>query len=99
VAISNELYYAILAMDAYNRGVTGGNSRELFVPNDIGGGHLGAATRLDQNATPLPTGYQNNGFFATDYDLNGVLVNPSRRTDPTTLNTALFRDMMAKAGA
>ena len=68
-------------MDAYNRGQVGSDSRGLFIPNDNGGGQVGNAARLDPDDAPLPNGYQNVGFFAIAYDLNGEVVISYRGTD------------------
>ncbi len=74
MTLSPNLYYAVLAMDAYNR---------FQRPNDpvglaVVGSQVGnAIRRTDQ----LPDGYQNTGFFATAYDLGGRVVISYRGTD------------------
>ena len=90
--ISNNLYYAILAMDAYNRAEKTGDPVALLLPGDSPGApaQIGIADRLN---TPLPNGYGLAGFFATAYDLNGEVVISFRGTDPTTVNAELFKDI------
>lgn len=92
MSVSNNLYYAVLAMDAYNRAEKTGDSVALLLPGDSPGApaQIGVADRLN---TPLPNGYGVAGFFATAYDLNGEVVISFRGTDPTTVNAELFKDI------
>jgi hypothetical protein len=83
MSVSNNLYYAVLTMDSYNRSAPDGSGpRALAVPGDTGQPSeviaLGDATL---QRTPLPNGYQNVGFFATACDLNGEVVISYRGTD------------------
>lgn len=76
MAISNDLFLAILAMDSYNRGYNAG----LGDPQTgLTGTQIGTATvRTDA----LPSGYQAASFFAQAYTLsNGQTVISYRGTD------------------
>lgn len=77
MSVSNELYYAVLAMDAYNRINRDDDPQALAVP----GTAVGFATLRAADVRNQPDGYQNVGFFATAYDLNGEVVISYRGTD------------------
>ncbi len=77
MAVSNELYYAVLAMDAYNRVSRDDDSQALAVP----GTTVGLAMLRAADVRNQPNGYQHVGFFATAYDLNGEVVIACRGTD------------------
>jgi hypothetical protein len=80
VAISNDLFLAILAMDAYNRGYDPGM--------DLPGNHIGNAT-LNDNVV-LPNGYQSASFFAQAYTLGGKTIISYRGTDSPTADRSGF---------
>lgn len=67
MSVSPNLYYAVLAMDSYNRQRTGDDPQALAVPGAI----VGYAVLRTPDLQNLPGGYQDVGFFATAYDLNG----------------------------
>ncbi|MEQ1698241.1 MAG: hypothetical protein ABL901_20620, partial [Hyphomicrobiaceae bacterium] len=75
MAISNDLFLAILAMDSYNRGYGAG-----IGPAETGivGTQIGNATRIN---TALPTGYQTASFYAEAYTWNNQTVISYRGTD------------------
>jgi serralysin len=72
--ISNELFHAILAMDAYNRGY----EAKLTGLSDAVGTKIGAATVIG-SATDAA-----DGFYAIAYELNGKKIISYRGTDDTT---------------
>lgn len=72
--ISNELFHAILAMDAYNRGYCA----KLTGLSDAVGTKLGAATVIGSAANLA------DGFYAIAYELNGKKIISYRGTDDTT---------------
>jgi hypothetical protein len=72
--ISNELFHAILAMDAYNRGY----GAKLTGLSDAVGTKLGKATVIG-SATDAA-----DGFYAIAYELNGKKIISYRGTDDTT---------------
>lgn len=76
MAISNDLFLAILAMDAYNRGYGAG----MGDPNTgLPGTQIGNATiRFDID---LPAGAQPASFYAQSYTWNGQTVISYRGTD------------------
>jgi Ca2+-binding RTX toxin-like protein len=77
MAVSNELYYAVLAMDAYNRVNRVSDPLAFAVPGTI----VGFARLRTEALESLPSGYENAGFFATAYDLEGEVVISYRGTD------------------
>lgn len=89
MSVSNNLYYAILAMDAYNRINRGDDPQALAVL----GTAIGNATLRTDDLQNLPNGYQNAGFFATAYDLNGEVVISFRGTDPTLVDLEALNDV------
>ncbi|MDZ7627959.1 MAG: hypothetical protein U5J99_06065 [Parvularculaceae bacterium] len=87
MTVSQELYYAIFSMDAYNRFQDAeADPVGLAVSGDVIGY---AIRRTDQ----LPAGYQNSGFFATAYDLNGEVVISYRGTDFGAPGAELWEDV------
>lgn len=72
--ISNELFHAILAMDAYNRGP----GAKLTGLSDAIGTKLGNATVIGSVADPA------DGFYAIAYELNGKKIISYRGTDDTS---------------
>lgn len=72
--ISNELFYAILAMDAYNRGY----NAKLSGLSDAIGTRLGNATVIGSAGGAAA---QADGFYAIAYDLNGQKIISYRGTD------------------
>ena len=72
MAISSELMYAILAMDAYNRGYN-----PAIV---LGGTNIGTATIGSDEL--LPEGSEAAGFYAVAYAWNGDTIMASRRRRP-----------------
>ena len=70
MTVSNELYYAILSMDSYNRQRVSTDPIAFVVD----GTQLGNATLREGDLANLPAGYDSIGFFATAYDLNGEIV-------------------------
>jgi len=72
--MSNELFHAILAMDAYNRGY----GAKLTGLSDAVGTKLGNATVIG-SSTDLA-----DGFYAIAYELNGIKIISYRGTDDTT---------------
>jgi hypothetical protein len=77
----NLVMYAILAMDAYNRGY----QSQLNVSGD----GLGDATVINTDANRLPSNAQSVAFYASAYDWNGQTVISYRGTNVTTLASAL----------
>ena len=73
-AISNELFHAILAMDAYNRGY----GAKLTGLSDAVGTKIGTATVIG-SATDTA-----DGFYAIAYEHNGKNIISYRGTDDTT---------------
>lgn len=73
-AISNELFHAILAMDAYNRGY----GAKLTGLSDAVGTKIGTATVIG-SATDTA-----DGFYAIAYEHNGKKIISYRGTDDTT---------------
>lgn len=73
--ISSELFHAILAMDAYNRGY----GAKLTGLSDAVGTKLGKATVIG-SATDAA-----DGFYAIAYELNGKKIISYRGTDDTTV--------------
>ena len=76
MTISNNLYAAVLSMDAYNRVQDAGVDDFAF---EVSGTALGNATRI--TSAQLPTGYNDIGFFATAWTLNGETIIAFRGTD------------------
>lgn len=72
--ISNELFYAILAMDSYNRGY----NAKLSGLSDAVGTKLGNATVIGSAGGGAA---QADGFYAIAYDLNGQKIISYRGTD------------------
>jgi hypothetical protein len=73
--ISDDLFFAILSMDAYNRGYNSGMGN----PNTgLPGSQLGTATLLNEQ---LPQGFETASFYAKAYDWNGTTVISYRGTD------------------
>jgi hypothetical protein len=72
--MSNELFYAILAMDAYNRGY----DAKLTGLSDAVGTKLGNATVIGSAGGAAA---QADGFYAIAYDLNGQKIISYRGTD------------------
>ena len=81
MAISSELMYAILAMDAYNRGYN-----PAIV---LGGTNIGTATIGSDEL--LPEGSEAAGFYAVAYAWNGETIISYRGTD----NPGLWADEIA----
>jgi hypothetical protein len=75
MAISDDLFRAILAMDSYNRGYNAGIGDPV---TGLPGTQIGNATI---NNTPNPAGYQAAGFFAQSYTWAGKTVISYRGTD------------------
>lgn len=78
MAVSNDLYYAVLAMDSYNRQRVGEDPVAMVVPGTAVGN---AQLRIADLQNGLPANYDSVGFFATAYDLNGDIVISYRGTD------------------
>jgi fermentation-respiration switch protein FrsA (DUF1100 family) len=76
MAISDDLFLAILAMDSYNRGYNSGLGNP---ETGLDGGQVGGATILDQ--IDLPQGSRSAGFYAIVYEWNGTTVISYRGTD------------------
>lgn len=76
--MSNELFYAILAMDAYNRGY----GAKLTGLSDAIGTKLGNATVIGSAGDAAA---QANGFYAIAYELDGQKIVAYRGTDDTTI--------------
>ncbi|GJL65542.1 MAG: hypothetical protein NPIRA05_05130 [Nitrospirales bacterium] len=70
---SDELMYAILAMDAYNRGYNPGLVYE--------GNSIGTATVTQQSETSPNSPEVNAGFYAVSYEWNGETIISYRGTD------------------
>jgi hypothetical protein len=69
MSISKDLFLAILAMDAYNRGYNAGIKSPDAAPNQgLTGTHIGLA-KLRSDV--LPQGYEAASFFAQAYELTG----------------------------
>jgi hypothetical protein len=76
MAMSDDLFRAILAMDAYNRGYDAGIGDP---PTGLPGSSIGLATiRRDID---LPAGAQAAGFFAQSYTFAGKTMISYRGTD------------------
>ena len=73
--MSNELFNAILAMDAYNRG----NGAKLTGLSDAVGTKLGNATVIGTSTVAA------DGFYAIAYELNGKKIISYRGTDDTAV--------------
>ena len=74
MAISEDLFLAILAMDSYNRGYNAGLNLAVF---GVSGTQIGnAEIRTDE----LPLGYEAASFFAQAYSWNGRTVISYRGT-------------------
>ena len=71
MAISSDLFMAILSMDAYNRGYN--SSIVALTETSIGNATI--------NAVPLPAGAQDASFYAQSYTWNGQTVIAYRGTD------------------
>jgi hypothetical protein len=77
MALTQDLFMAILSMDAYNRGYGAGIEDETLgsdgLPDGLGeaGYRIGDAVVKDVD---LPSGSQAAGFYAVAYDWNGQTV-------------------------
>lgn len=76
--MSNDLFYAILAMDAYNRGY----GAKLSGLSDAVGTKLGNAIVIGSAGDAAA---QADGFYAIAYELNGQKIIAYRGTDDTTV--------------
>lgn len=76
--MSNELFHAILAMDAYDRGY----GAKLTGLSDAIGTKLGNATVIGSAGDAAA---QADGFYAIAYELNGQKIVSYRGTDDTTI--------------
>lgn len=76
--ISNELLYAVLAMDAYNRGY----DAKLTGLSDAVGSQIGNATVI---GSASGANAQEHGFYAIAYELDGKKIISYRGTDDTSL--------------
>jgi hypothetical protein len=72
MAISNDLFRAILALDSYNRGYKAGVTL---------GSNTQIGTATLRNDISLPTDYQSASFFAQAHTWNGTTVISFRGTD------------------
>lgn len=86
MSTSAELMYAILAMDAYNRGYNPG----MVLTGVLTGSQIGSATistdsteefRVPGSDPEDPTPEQDAGFYAVAYEWNGETIISYRRTD------------------
>lgn len=78
MAISNDLFMAILAMDTYNRGY----NPAISGLSDAAGTQIGNATLQSTSATKLPQGVaEDASFYAQSYTWNGQTVIAYRGTD------------------
>ena len=80
MTLSNELYYAILAMDAYNRGPDDDNKGLIVIDNTAVGNATIEAVNGPQNDPDFTRAFA-AGFFASAYDLNGQTIISFRGTD------------------
>ena len=95
MAITRELFLAILSMDSYNRGYAAGiKDSGDEDPDGLGqAGSIGTAT-IGRNSSDLSTGTEPRvdipaGFYAISYDLGGgKTVISYRGTDGLTLGTS-----------
>jgi hypothetical protein len=87
MAMDNELFQAILAMDAYHRGYD--KAIRITESSD----QLGtAAIILDSLETPNTTDGQNQGFYASAYSWNGQTIISYRGTSTSSFS-ATFTDV------
>ncbi|WP_447971535.1 calcium-binding protein [Nitrospira sp. M1] len=81
MAISRDLFLAILSMDSYNRGYNAGiNDGGANDPDGLGGlgSKIGNATVIEQDISPEA---QAAGFYAVAYEWNGETIISYRGTD------------------
>ena len=87
MSISDELYFAILSMDAYNRQIS---PSDIFAM-EIGDVPVGNATWISHI---LPSGSGDVGFFASTYSLDGNTVISFRGTDASAGDAELWKDIL-----
>jgi hypothetical protein len=86
MAISDDLFRAILAMDAYNRGYNAGIRSENAGPNEgLTGTQIGLATLSTRSNTNADSPEVAASFFAQAYTRNGKTVISYRGTETASM--------------